>query len=98
MQDIILLCVKYYYFFLHSGNIYRVFTICQAVLQNAGEAAERSLFLYISDFKMHIFSHFNIAKIKMYLTIVVSQKNGCARTHALKFAECQCLGRKSQRQ
>lgn len=69
MQDIILLCVKYYYFFLHSGNIYRVFTICQAVLQNAGEAAERSLFLYISDFKMHIFSHFNIFEIRVCLTI-----------------------------
>ena len=42
---------------------------------------------YFLHSKMHIFSHFNISKIKMYLTIVVSQKNGCARTYALKFAK-----------
>lgn len=69
MQDIILPCFKYYYFFLHSRNICRVFTVCQAVFQNAGEEAERSLFLYISDFKTHIFSHFNIFEIRVCLTI-----------------------------
>lgn len=55
--------------FSFTQEIFIECLLLPGTIPNAGDKAERTRFLYITDFKMHIFSHFSISEISVCLTI-----------------------------